>query len=108
MRVPSDGFSLRVEDSNGSGLHLHLSGRFDALALPALADAIGTARGRDVVLDLQELTFMDWPAWLAVMHCEHLVQDWGRNLRLVNVDGRIRKVFERTETEYLLAQAAGG
>ena len=69
-----------------------------------LDDAIAVIRRRDVVLDLEAVTFMDGAAWLAVMAWEHRVRDWGKDFRLVNVRGRIRKIFEVTETEYLLSE----
>lgn len=103
MRVPAESFSVRVEDAEGAA-HLRLTGRFDVSALPALDDTIGKAQRRDVVMDLDGLTFMDGAAWLAVMAWEHRVRDWGKNFRLVNVRGRIRKIFEVTETEYLLSE----
>jgi anti-anti-sigma factor len=102
MRVPSE-FSVRVEDA-GEAAHLRLTGRFDASSLPALDDTIGDTRRRNVVMDLDGLTFMDGAAWLAVMAWEHRVRDWGKDFRLVNVRGRIRKIFEVTETEYLLSE----
>ena len=104
MRIPQEApFSIRVEHRAGAA-HLCLSGRFDAVALPALDQVMGPSRDRDVVIDLEELTFMDGAAWLAVMAFEHRVRDWGSTLRVVNVRGRIRKIFELTETEYLLAE----
>ena len=104
MRVSQDqDFSIRVGSCSGAA-HLRLSGRFDAVALPALDAAMDQARDRDVLLDLGGLTFMDGAAWLAVMAFEHRVRDWGSSLWVVNVRGRIRKIFELTETEYLLAE----
>ncbi|MGH2635361.1 MAG: STAS domain-containing protein [Actinomycetota bacterium] len=103
MRVPSELFSVRAGDSNGCA-HLRLTGRFDSAAIPALDLAIGDVHGRDVTLDLRGITFMDGAAWLAVMACEHRVQDWGNSFRLENAHGRIRKIFELTETEYLLSE----
>ncbi len=63
------------------------------------------AHPRDIVLDLGDLSFMDGAAWLAVMSYEHRVRAWGRSLHLVNVFGEIRRIFESTETEYLLTRA---
>ena len=74
------------------------------LALPAFDGVIRKVARRDIVMDLGGLTFMDGAAWLAVMALEHRVRDWGSRLRVVNVRGRIRKIFELTETEYLLAE----
>ncbi len=103
MRVPSEFFSVQVQHAEGAA-RLRLAGRFDSAALPALDDTISDTRRRDVVMDLDGLTFMDGAAWLSVMAWEHRVHDWGGDFRLVNVPGRIRKIFEVTETEYLLAE----
>jgi anti-anti-sigma factor len=104
MLVPdSDTLSIRVRDRSDA-MVLRLAGRFDMLALPAFDGAIRKVARRDIVMDLGGLTFMDGAAWLAVMAFEHRVRDWGSRLRVVNVRGRIRKIFELTETEYLLAE----
>jgi anti-anti-sigma factor len=88
---------------NGAA-HLRLSGRFDIVAIPTLDDAIGEIRRRDVVLDLEAVTFMDSAAWLAVMAYEHRVHDWGMKFRLVRAPAHIRRIFELTATEYLLTE----
>lgn len=104
MRVPHGRpFSIRVGERSEAA-HLRLSGRFDAAAIPtldAVADRVGD---RDVLMDLGGVTFMDGAAWLAVMALEHRVRDRGAALRVLDVRGPIRKIFERTETEYLLTE----
>ena len=102
MLVPSEAFSVRVESSNGAA-HLRLSGRFDVEAVPALDDLIGDTQRLDVVMDLGDITFMDSAAWLAVLDFEHRAHDWGKELRLINTSAPIRRIFELTATEYLLA-----
>ena len=92
--------------SNGAA-HLSLSGPFDSAAIPALDDLIGETRSRDVVLDLSGITFMDSVAWLAVMAYEHRAADGGKAFRLVNTPVHIRRIFELTSTDYLLADAGG-
>lgn len=106
MRVPSEIFSLSVEHSDSS-VRLLLTGRFDAAAIPALDDVIGEVERRDVLMDLDGITFMDGAAWLAVMNLEHRVHDWGKGLQLVNTPGSIRRIFEITATEHLLSGAVG-
>jgi anti-anti-sigma factor len=103
LREASDAFSVDLERMNGAA-HLRLSGRFDVSAIPALDDAIGPIRRRDVVLDLGGVTFMDSAAWLAVMAYEHRVHDWGMKFRLVHTPPHIRRIFELTATEYLLTE----
>lgn len=99
-------FTVRV-DSSDDAVHLVLEGRFDAEVVPVLDDAIGAAWHRDVVLDLDGLTFMNGAAWLAVMACEHRVRDWGRDFRVANAGEDIRVIFQVTETDYLLSEGAG-
>ena len=106
MRVPSDTFSVRVKQSNGA-LHLRLSGRFDSGAVAALDGLIGVGRSRDVVMDLERITFIDGAAWVALMAYDHRVHDWGKDLRLVNTPAHLRRIFELTATEHLLAEAVG-
>ena len=63
MRTLSDTFSVELERSNGA-THLRLAGRFDVAATRVLDDAIAVIRRRDVILDLEAVTFMDGAAWL--------------------------------------------
>jgi len=102
MRVPSEAFSVRVESSNGAA-HLRLSGRFDVSAISSLDDLIGETQRLDVVMDLRDVTFMDSAAWLAVMDFEHRAHDWGKELRLVNTPAPVRRIFELTATDHLIA-----
>ena len=106
MRARPELFWVRVENTDFV-THLRLTGRFDSAAIPYLDDKIADARGRDVVLDLSGLTYMDGAAWIAVMSYEHRVRDTGNDYWLENAFGSIRKIFESTETEYLLSEAAG-
>lgn len=104
MRVPSDTFSVKVVRSNGFA-RFRLTGRFDVEAIPALDDAIGELRRRDVVLDLRGITAMDSAAWLAVVAYQHRVHDtWGKDFRLVNTPDHFRRIFELTSSEYLLSE----
>jgi anti-anti-sigma factor len=102
MLVPSEAFSVRVEPSNGTA-HLRLSGCFDVAAVRALDDLVGVTQRLDIVMDLDDVTFMDAAAWLSVMDFEHRAHDWGKEVRLVNTPPHIRRIFELTATEYLLS-----
>ena len=93
-----------VQPSNGAA-RLRLSGRFDVAAVRALDDLIGDTQRLNVVMDLGNIPVMDGAAWLAVMDFEHRAHDFGKELRLVNTPGTIRRIFELTATEYLLADA---
>jgi anti-anti-sigma factor len=107
MRVPSGPLHVRVEDAD-SVVRLRLTGRFDGSSRARLDRAIGKAEQRDVVLDLGRVSFMDSAAWLAIMGWEQRVRDWGKDLSLVNVQGRTRMIFELTQTEHLLSEVRAG
>ena len=58
MRRHSDTFSVELERLNDA-THLRLAGRFDVAATPLLDETIGVIRRRDVILDLDAVTFME-------------------------------------------------
>jgi anti-anti-sigma factor len=95
MRTP-ELFWVRVENSDPA-TRLRLTGRLDWSAVPYLDGKIDEAQGRDLVLDLGGLTFMDASAWLAATGWKRRVQDWGGELRFENAFGTIRKGFDATE-----------
>lgn len=106
MRVHSDSFTFRVTRSTGTA-RLRLTGRFDAAAVAALDALIGMLRHRDVTMDLKGITFMDSAGWLGMLAYERRVHDWGKEVRLENVPEHVRRIFELTATERLLAEAVG-
>lgn len=106
MRVHSDTFSFRVMRSTGTA-RLRLTGRFDAAAVTALDALIGVLRHSDVTMDLKGITFMDSAGWLGMLAYERRVHDWGKEVRLENVPEHVRRIFELTATERLLAEAVG-
>lgn len=90
MRVPSENFSVLIEESD-SVLHLYLTGWLDAAAVPALLHAVAGAGSREVVLDIGGLTFIDGAGWLGVISCEQRVANRGGRLR---IDHGIQKILE--------------
>ena len=90
MRVPSESFSVLIEESNGAQ-HLTLNGWLDAAAVPTLLAAVTRARPRDVSLDIDPLVSIDGAGWLGVVACEQRVTGWGGRLR---IDDGIRKILE--------------
>jgi anti-anti-sigma regulatory factor len=81
MRVPSESFSVLVEESNDA-LHVFLGGWFDAAAVPGLYQAVARSGSRDVVLDIEDLEFIDGAGWLGVIGCEQRVAIRGGRLRI--------------------------
>ena len=90
MRVPSESFSVLIEESNGAQ-HLTLDGWLDAAAVPTLLAAVTRARPRDVTIDIDRLESIDGAGWLGVIACEQRVNDWGGRLR---IDDGIRKILD--------------
>jgi anti-anti-sigma factor len=92
LRLPSETFSVLIEESNDV-LRLHLIGWLDAAAVPALYQAVARAAGsREVVLDIEDLTFVDGAGWLGVIGCEQRVATRGGRLRIENGIRRILKL----------------
>ncbi len=77
MRVPSESFSVLIEESNGAQ-HLTLNGWLEAAAVPTLLAAVTRARPRDVTLDIDPLVSIDGAGWLGVIACEQRVDELGR------------------------------
>ena len=90
MRVPSESFSVLIEESNGAR-HLTLNGWLDASAVPTLLAAVTRAGPRDVTLDIDALETIDGAGWLGVIACEQHVSGWGGRLR---IDDGIRKILD--------------
>ena len=64
MQVPSESFSVQIEESSGTS-HLYLTGWLDAAAVPALFRTRSpSARPLDVALDIDGLEFIDGAGWL--------------------------------------------
>ena len=106
MRRHSDTFSVELERLNDA-THLRLAGRFDVAATPLLDETIGVIRRRDVILDLDAVTFMDGAAWLAIMATNIASTTGGMKFRLAHVPANIRRIFEVTGTEHLLSEPVG-
>ena len=106
MRVPSDTFTVHVKRSTGTAC-LRLKGRFNAAAVASLDALIGVVRDRDITMDLARITSMDSAGWLGVVAYERRVHDWGKEFRLENAPEHIRRIFELTATEHLLAEPVG-
>ena len=90
MQVPSESFSVLMEESNDA-LHLYLDGWLDASAVPALLRSVMRGRPGDVVLDIDGLDHIDGAGWLGVISCEQRVTNWGGRLR---IEHGIRKILE--------------
>jgi anti-anti-sigma factor len=106
MRAPSDFFTVHVKRSTGTA-RLRLTGRFDHSAVATLDALIGVVRDRDVTMDLAGITSMDGAGWQGVMAYERRVHDWGKDVRIEHAPAHVRRIFELTSTDHLLAEPVG-
>ena len=86
MRVPSESFSVLVEESNHAA---PVPGRMVRRRRGAgLYQAVAHSGSRDVVLNIEDLEFIDGAGWLGVIGCEQRVASRGGRLRIDNGIGR--------------------
>jgi anti-anti-sigma factor len=84
---------------------VHVSGEFDLATLPLLEEALSRAHahGRDVLVDLSEVTFVDATSLGAIAHAHRQLRVEARMLRLVNVPPRISRLLAIAKLRTLLA-----
>ena len=97
---------FEVHLSEGSDpVTIAATGELDAASAETLAAALGQARERsaEVVLDLAGLTFID-SSGLRVVAAEHVTSgESGTAFRIVGATDRVRRIFEMTGLEALIA-----
>jgi len=87
----------RADDAGRARTRLVLAGEFDLVARDALEGALTSAlRAGDVVIDMQDVTFLDCSA-VGVL-TRGLRQAWreGRGLQVVNAAGTVRQMLDLT------------
>jgi len=104
-------FAARVDSRNGVA-DIALSGELDVTTVPVLEDHLAKFEGADVtaiMIDVRELTFLDRSAMQAFIRARERADAKGRTLILVGASPGARRLFELTDTEFLLddSDAAG-
>jgi anti-sigma B factor antagonist len=99
MAVPEipGAFDVTEEQLFPSGVVLTVSGELDMATAPALRerlDAALEAGVRRIVVDLQELTFLDSIALAMLLHASRRLGDEGRMAVVVAPDSYVRLIFE--------------
>jgi anti-sigma B factor antagonist len=97
-------FSCRVESRNGVA-SVSLSGELDITTVPILEDHLARFEGGGVsaiMIDLRELTFLDRSAMQVFLAARKRANDNGHRLILVGASPGARRLFELTDTEFLL------
>jgi anti-anti-sigma factor len=97
-------FSARVDSRNGVA-NIALSGELDMSAVPALEEHLTQFEANGVsaiMLDLRELTLLDAGAVHAFLNARDRAKTNGHRLILVGASPGARRLFELTDTAFLL------
>jgi anti-anti-sigma factor len=102
-------FSATIDSRDGI-VGIVLTGELDMATLPALEGHLATSErdgATSIMLDLRELTFLDYSAVHAFLRARHRADASGRRLTLAGATVRTRRLFELTGTEFLLDEPPG-
>jgi anti-anti-sigma factor len=98
-------FDVTAEHLNGV-VRLQARGELDLSTTPLLERALAAVEGLQpatIVLDFQDLAFIDSTGLHALLRAHQRATESGRLLVVINGTEGVRKVFELTGTEHLLA-----
>lgn len=91
---------LRLSVRNEEGRHLvRLEGELDLANGAALRDALVEIAGSTVVVDLEELTFLDAAGLGALIQAKQRIEEQGDRLVLCNARGVVARVLRVAELE---------
>jgi anti-sigma B factor antagonist len=97
-------FAARIEPRNGV-TRLALSGELDIATVPVLEDHLAHFEGDGVaaiMLDLREVTFLGCSALFAFLVARGRAETNGHRLILIGASQLVRRLFEVTDTRFLL------
>jgi anti-anti-sigma factor len=97
-------FGARSQEKNGV-VTIALSGELDMATVPILTDNLAPFEGNGVstiVLDLQDLTFIDSSGLLAFVDARRRAVINGHRLVMSGASPAARRLFELTATQFLL------
>lgn len=102
-----DGFGIRTERNHDS-TQMYLSGELDLANVNLVDETLSTVQldHGAVVLDLEELTFMDSSGVEVFLEAAQRAKVIGGKFRIVN-SSRLQRVFDMTGTTFLLQQGIG-
>ncbi len=103
---------LRVYSrQRGHAVHLDLSGEIDVATTPDLEQWLVEADGRrestTIVVDLENVTFMDAGGLRAFLRAAERAGRSGRSFQMIKASSIVRKVLQITHTTHLLDLIAG-
>lgn len=99
----ASGLNIRIEDRDGTSLMV-LSGEVDMATAPFFEESVAFAQGDHVavVVDLQEVTFMDSTGLHVLLDATTRAVDRAGRFHIVNCRTQVRRLVELTRTEFLL------
>jgi anti-sigma B factor antagonist len=99
----ASGLNIRIEYRDGTSLMV-LSGELDMATAPFFEESVASAQSDHaaVVVDLQEVTFMDSTGLHILLDATSRAVDRGGRFHIVNCRAQVRRLVELTRTEFLL------
>ncbi|MEA2557962.1 MAG: anti-sigma factor antagonist [Actinomycetota bacterium] len=97
-------------DSRDGVVGIALTGELDMASLPALEGQLATSErdgATSIMLDLRDLTFLDYSGVHALLRARHRADANGHRLTLAGASLRTRRLFALTGTEFLLDEQPG-
>jgi anti-sigma B factor antagonist len=106
MPLPPHHLDLTEETDAVGRTVIHASGDIDLRTAPDLRRHIveAAADGRDVVLDLTDVRFMDSPGLGTLIYCYQRQEDAGAQLLVRSPQGHVRELFEVVALTHLIAE----
>ncbi|MEA2522493.1 MAG: anti-sigma factor antagonist [Actinomycetota bacterium] len=96
-------------ERGANGLHVALAGELDLLTVPLLTYELDLdPEVGPVIVDLAELSFIDFSGLAVFVAAAERAERRGRPFKIVNPTPRVRRVFELTGADHLLATNAQG
>jgi anti-sigma B factor antagonist len=86
-------FEVTAREAGGAVV-LELRGELDVATVPLLREALAATAGTTVVVDLQELTFMDSSGISAFIHARKQLARDGHRLLLTRPSPNVRRVLD--------------
>ena len=96
--------TVRVETNNGVA-RIALSGELDVASAPTLQEHLarsGQGDVEEILVDLRDLSFLDSTGLHAFVQAKERAEANGRRLILVGTRASSRRMFELTQTQFLL------
>jgi anti-sigma B factor antagonist len=105
---PPDAYAIRAGSAPGGMVVLTLEGEFDLAAVPAVRAQFEAAAGqaaRGVVVDMEQVTFVDSSALRELLRADAALRAGGGALLLAAIPATVVRLLELTRTHDVLTAA---